>query len=374
MKIKIATITFNHAHNHGSMLQAYALQQFICKLGEDANIDVDYKIIDFNTDKQRELYAVFKKDFSLKSIVKNSIAFLHVFALKKRHCKFEQFLKEYCNLTCRYSNQEDLEKNVPEADIYISGSDQLWNVRALDFSKVYYLPFVKRGKKISYAASFGPLKIDWRKYGETTYASMLSEYSAISTRETGSADNVEKLLGKRPEVHVDPTFLLTKEEWRNIQSDVNHKNGKYILLYCLEPSYEQMRMANLISKKLNLPILVLRYNNKNDWFNIFDHKYDAGPKDFLSYIDNAAMILSSSFHGTAFSLIYHKPFFVFNGMSDNRISSILTRTGLTDRSINSVSDVDNVKIRPLDDELVEKFISEERERSAQFLNKVIGFK
>lgn len=125
---------------------------------------------------------------------------------------------------------------------------------------------------------------------------------------------------------------------------------------------------------LNLPILVLRYNNKNDWFNIFDHKYDAGPKDFLSYIDNAAMILSSSFHGTAFSLIYHKPFFVFNGMSDNRISSILTRTGLTDRSINSVSDVDNVKIRPLDDELVEKFISEERERSAQFLNKVIGFK
>lgn len=218
------------------------------------------------------------------------------------------------------------------------------------------------------------MKIDWRKYGETTYASMLSEYSAISTRETGSADNVERLLGKRPEVHVDPTFLLTKEEWRNIQNDVNHKNGKYILLYCLEPSYEQVRMANLISKKLNLPILVLRYNNKNDWFNIFDHKYDAGPKDFLSYIDNAAMILSSSFHGTAFSLIYHKPFFVFNGMSDNRISSILTRTGLTDRSINSVSDVDNVKIRPLDDELVEKFISEERERSAQFLNKVIGFK
>lgn len=373
MKLKIATITFNHAHNHGSMLQTYALQQFVCTLGKNAGVDIDYKVIDYDTDKQRELYAVYKKGFSPTSIVKNCIAFLHIADIRKRHLKFEQFLKDYCNLTHRYRNPEELEADVPEADVYISGSDQLWNVRASDFSTVYYLPFVKNGKRISYAASFGPLEIDWSKYGTTNYSLLLNKYASISTREAGSADNVEKLLGKRPEVHVDPTFLLTADEWRTVQSNVNYKDGKYILLYCLEPSREQLKMAETISNKIGLPIVVLRYNNKNDWFNSFVHKYDAGPRDFLSYIDNATMVLSSSFHGTAFSLIYHKPFYVFNGLTDNRISSVIARTGLVDRSIDSVKDIEKVKIKPLDDALVEKFIAEERQRSIDYLNKAIGF-
>lgn len=373
MKLKIATITFNHAHNHGSMLQTYALQQFVCKLGANAGVDIDYKVIDYDTDKQRELYAVFKKSFSSKSIVKNCITFLHITDIMKRHLKFEQFLRNYCSLTRRYRNPEELEADAPDADVYISGSDQLWNVRASDFSTVYYLPFVKTGKCISYAASFGPLKIDWSKYGITTYSLLLSKYASISTREQGSADNVEKLLGKRPAVHVDPTFLLTVDEWRTIQSNVNYKNGKYILMYCLEPSREQLRMTKAISNKIGLPIVVLRYNNKNDWFNPFVHKYDAGPRDFLSYIDNAAMVLSSSFHGTAFSLIYRKPFYVFNGLTDNRIASILARTGLEDRSIDSIKDIERVEVKSLDNKLVETFITEERQHSVNYLNRAIGF-
>lgn len=373
MKLKIATITFNHAHNHGSMLQTYALQRFVCNLGVKSGVDVDYKIIDYDTDKQRELYAVLKKGFSFKSIIKNCIAFLYITDLKRRHLKFEQFLKDYCCLTHRYRNPEELKADIPEADVYISGSDQLWNVRASDFSIVYYLSFVKSGKRISYAASFGPLKIDWAKYGIRTYSLLLRKYMSISTRETGSADNVEQLLGKRPEVHVDPTFLLTVDEWRTVQSNANYKDGKYILLYCLEPSQRQLKMAKVISNKLGFPIVVLRYNNRNDWFNSFVHKYDAGPRDFLSYIDHAAMVLSSSFHGTAFSLIYHKPFYVFDGLKDNRISSVLARIGLEDRSIDSIKDIEKVEIRPLDDKLIEKFIIEERQRSVIYLNKAIGF-
>lgn len=372
MKINVATITFNHAHNHGSMLQTYALQEFIKKLGRKAGVSVDYSIIDYHTDFQQEFYATLKKGFSAKAVIKNCIALLHLSELRKRHRKFEQFLRDYCHLTRRYRTPEELKADFPEADVYISGSDQIWNVRALDFSDIYYLPFVKSGKRISYAASFGPLKIDWEKYGKDNYSNLLGKYSTISTRETGSADNVEVLTGKRPQVHIDPTFLLTKEEWRAVQSDANHKNGKYILLYCLEPNREQLKMADAISKKLGLPILVLRYNNKNDWFNSFDQKYDAGPRDFLSYIDHAAMVLSSSFHGTAFSLIYQKTFFVFNGMSDNRISSILTRANLTDRSIDSFSDLGKVEIKPLENHLVEKVIEAERMRSTEYLNKSLG--
>lgn len=370
--MKIATITFHHAHNHGSMLQTYALQQFICKLGKQAGASIDYTIIDYDTDVQRELYSIFKSHITIKTIIKNFIACLHYKKLKQRHIKFESFLHKYCQLSQRYTTSQELMTNTPIADVYISGSDQLWNVRSQDFSDVYYLSFVKEGKRISYAASFGPLKIQWGKYDAAKYTSLLSNYDAISVREEGSAVNIKYLTGHQPEIHLDPTFMLTATEWRKIQSNANYKNGKYILLYCLEPSKTQLKMAKAISKKLNLPIVVLRYNNTNDWFNSFVHKYDAGPTDFLSYIDHAALVLSSSFHGTAFSLIYHKPFYVFNGLTDNRINSILKKTELEERSIEKMEDVKKVTLDSLNTKHVEDFLNNERERSALYLKENIG--
>lgn len=370
--MKITTITFNHAHNHGSMLQTFALQQFVKKLGHTRNVDIDYIVIDYYTSFQQKLYDIFQKGISTKSIIKNCIAILHYAKLKTRHEKFDCFIQTHCQLTKRYCTLQEIANDIPVADVYISGSDQIWNVRSRDFSDAYYLPFVKLGKRISYAASFGPLKIDWDKYHAAKYTSLLSEYQAISVREEGSADNVEQLIGNRPKVHLDPTFMLTADEWRKIQSNANYKDGKYILLYCLEPSKSQIRMAKAISRKLNLPVVVLRYNNKNDWFNPFIHKYDAGPMDFLSYIDHAALVLSSSFHGTAFSLIYHKPFYVFNGLTDNRISSILNNVGLENRSIENIADIAKVSLEAIDAKRIEDFLNKERARSTQYLIDSIG--
>lgn len=372
--MKIATITFNHAHNHGSMLQTYALQQFVCELCRQAGVTAEYTVIDYNTELQRELYNIFKSGFNTKSIIKNFIAGLHYKALKTRHVKFESFLFDKCHLSKRYVTPQQLTDDPPIADIYISGSDQLWNVRSQDFSDVYYLPFVTIGKCISYAASFGPLKIDWSKYDAPKYSKLLSNYQTISVREEGSADNVEYLIGIRPQVHLDPTFMLTAEEWRKIQSDANYRDGKYIFLYCLEPSKKQLCIAQAISKKLGLPIVVLRYNNTNDWFNHFVHKYDAGPTDFLAYIDHAALVLSSSFHGTAFSLIYHKPFYVFNGLTDNRISFILHSIGLEERSIETIVDIEKVRLDAVDTDRIDAFLNNERARSVAYLTESIGLK
>lgn len=370
--MKISTITFNHAHNHGSMLQTYALQQFVCQICKNLNIPVEYIVIDYDTDLQRELYNVFKSGYGIKSIVKNIIAFLHYRSLKSRHEKFERFIRGNCNLSRRYSSEQQLIEDIPLSDVYISGSDQIWNVRSQDFSDVYYLPFIKDKRKISYAASFGPLKIDWSKYNASLYSQYLSDYSAISVREEGSANNVEILTGKRPQIHLDPTFMLTADEWRKVQSNATYNSGQYILLYCLEPTKDQIQMAQAISKKIKLPVVVLRYNNTNDWFNSFVHRYDAGPADFLSYIDNAALVLSSSFHGTAFSLIYHKPFYVFHGLKDNRISSILKRVGLEERSIDSLQDIQKVSLDSIDGNLIEEFLNNERARSMNYLISAIG--
>lgn len=364
---RICTITFNHAHNFGSAFQTYALQQFVRRLDDD----IDYRVIDFYTHNQEELYSVFKKKLSFKNLVKNSIALLHFSKLKIKHQKFEDFLRDYISLSPRYYTEYELISNPPIADYYISGSDQIWNVRASDFSDVYYLDFVMEGKKISYAASFGPKTIDWAKYDATHYSELLNKYEHISTREVGSAENVKILTGAQPEIHLDPTFLLADEEWRCIQSDANYNNGKYILLYCLEPSREQLQLAQAIGVKLGLPIVVLRYNNKNDWFNPFVKMYDSGPRDFLSYIDHATLVLSSSFHGTAFSIIYKKPFYVFDGMNDNRISNILTETKLTERSISELSDIQKVGLTPPDKDAIEHFLQKERMRSKEYLSKAL---
>lgn len=363
----IATITFHHAHNFGSMLQTYALQEFILHIGRECNEEIKYKIIDFHTPNQKELYAVFKRGWNVKSLVKNLIALRHARQLYIKHQQFEDFLQKYCTLSRHYSSEKELLHTPPAADYYISGSDQLWNVRATDFSDVYYLNFISSGKRISYAASFGPLEINWAQYDKRKYANYLNQYDSISVRESGSAKNVQTLIGKKPTVHLDPTFLLSAEEWRKIQSDANYRNGQYILLYCLEPTKAQIKLTKLISRKLRLPVVVLRYNNKNDWFNPFVKRYDSGPRDFLAYIDHAALVLSSSFHGTAFSIIYHKPFYVFNGMSDCRISSILNRAGLNERSIESYNDLDRIELTAPDSMAIERFLSENRHQARQYL-------
>ena len=363
----IKVLTFHRAHNHGSVLQAYALQSFVRNLVCRYNYGIDYQLIDLHSQFQENFYSVIKSWSNPRNIAKNIIAFLHYTALKKRYQAFEEFIKDEFSVTPRYYNEEDLKHNPLEADYFISGSDQIWNVRAQDFSEAYYLPFVTSGKRLSYAASFGPLKIDWDKYNKYETSNLLSQYDAISVRETGSADNVETLIGSRPEVHVDPTFLLTADEWRKVQSSSNYKEGKYILLYCLEPSRQQLIWAKKIGRNLGLPIVVTRYNNKHDWFNSFVHKYESGPRDFLALIDHAALVLSSSFHGTAFSIIYHKPFYVFNGLADNRISSILTRIDMKDRSIETEADIDNVSLKPVDAIKIDKYLQTERKRSADFL-------
>lgn len=368
---KIATITFHRAHNFGSVLQTYALQEFIKLLSDDYGEKIEYQLIDLYSEKQEELYAVLKKNNSIKNLIKNIIVLPYLKELKIKHNKFISFIEKNFCLTKRYRNQKEIFIDPPKADYYISGSDQIWNVRAMDFLPSYYLNFVKSGKKISYAASFGPLKIDWNRYPMEEIAEYLKEYDYISVRENGSAENVQRLINKKCEINVDPTLLLKKEQWQVLQSDANYNNGKYILLYCLEPSKEQLEMANNISEKLNLPILILRYNNKNDMFNNYIKKYDSGPEDFLAYLDNAALVLSSSFHGTVFSIIYHKPFYVFGGMKDNRISTLLTKMEMVERSLDKLEEIERVNLLAPNHEKIEKVLNYEREKSKIYLREAL---
>ena len=130
-------------------------------------------------------------------------------------------------------------------------------------------------------------------------------------------------------------------------------------------------MAKAISKKLNLPVLVTRYNSKVDIVNPFVKKYDSGPCDFLSYINNAKLVLTSSFHGTAFSLIYNKNFYVLSGQGDNRISSLIEGTDLTHRVLNCIEDVEKVNLEDVDFSKTNEFLKNEKEKSAAYLKQAL---
>ena len=321
--------------------------------------------------RQTTLYSIYKKGFGVTNCIKNIVAFFHYKELLTRQEKFKDFLDTKINMTEFCADKQSLIETGNLMDYCISGSDQIWNVRSQDFESYYYLDFAKSAKKISYAASFGPLKINWEQYDKEKYAELLRDYSAISVREMGSAENVQILIEKEPEIHVDPTLLLEKEEWRKIQSDANYRDGKYIFMYCLEPSKAQLKLIKAISKKLHLPVVITRYNNKNDILNGFVKKYGTGPCDFLALIDNAALVLTSSFHGTAFSLIYRKKFYVLNGKTDNRISDILSKTGLLDRSIESAAELSKVNLAEVDFAKTNEFLSEQKEKSASYLKSAL---
>lgn len=372
--MKIGTITFHGAYNYGSVLQAYALQEFIVKLGRETETPIDYKIINYRPQCQKELYWQAEPPFSVKTAVKRLMRMPYKNQLAKQAEAYEGFLADRLNLTEELSERE-INRYADEFDFYISGSDQVFNVRSLDFTYHNLLDFTESPNKLSYAASFGPLMINWDEYDKEKYIGYLRKFRTLSMREERSKKIADELLGNgESEVHIDPTLLLDAEDWRKIESGRNYNKGKYIFIYCLEPTKKHMRIAKMLSKALDLPIVCTGYRCKHDYFNSFVKLYDSGPADFLSLIDNAELVLTSSFHGTAFSVIFGKPFWVIDGMADNRICNLLKLTGLEGNSIEIDNLPDFQKSRPHTSGEVDarKVLKQEQEKSREYLKKALG--
>lgn len=333
-----ATITFHASHNYGSVLQAYALQKKIKALG------YENEIINFRTERQKDLYSVFTKRKGFRYLLKNLSHAMFYKQLKCKYDRFEDFILNELNTTkTEYATIEEIERAQLKYDYYISGSDQIWNPIPADFDWAYYLPFVKGGKKVSYAASFGQLSTVGNVDIQSKIKKYLELYDWISVREKGSADNVKVIAGKDAETVLDPTLLLSAEEWDKVASQEEQIQGKYIFLYTLFATKEIIDIAKYFSKILGLKVVVSNFSNNIDVFNSFVKKYDCGPREFLWYIKNASLILTSSFHGTAFALIYQKPFFSIGGKDDARINTLLELRGLSDRYLTAENMTEKLK-------------------------------
>ena len=237
------------------------------------------------------------------------------------------------------------------------------------FDWAYFLEFVNKGKKISYAASIGSQERETTPEIEEKIKKLINSYEKISVREKASLEKAQKYTNKPMEINIDPTMLLEKKQWEElIEKEPVYKNNEYLLFYTLKINNERVKFIKEIAKKLNLKVIVMKPYLTYDIKGGFVRKYDTGPKEFLNLIKNAKLIISSSFHGTVFSIIMNKPFYSLDGLKDDRIKTFLKDIHLENREITIDKNIEELKdIYNVDFSDANKFIAEEREKSKKFL-------
>lgn len=344
--MKTGILTFHNADNYGSVLQAYALKSFV----EGLEGVTECSIVNFMPPNQEKLYAVYLKNNSFRNVIKNLRAFCFRKLLKDRKKTFKEFRQRrlYINQEAsEFTSVED--RRLSDFDAMIVGSDQIWNPRSSDFSLFYFVPEFK-GKKIAYAPSFGNGTInDFEKNNlREAVGNALKAFDSVSTRESSGISIIEQLSGKKAITVMDPTLLIG-DKWNEVASDYG-KNEKYIFFYAIDYNPEAIEMVKRISKITGLPVKVIFSSNRvyRTLGKGFDWVKATSPEDFLGLVKNAQLVLSSSFHGTAFSVIFRKRFYALeahrNGIEykDQRIHNLLSKINLEERII-TMNDVNNLK-------------------------------
>ena len=289
MKQPIGILTFHRASNYGAVLQSYALQEEIRLCGGEPLI-VNYLCPTVEADHRPR--GLFKHHDLLHALI-------HYPMKLKKDRLFNEFRKRRL-ITSREMSGSDLSLCKDEYSLFISGSDQVWNDRLSGLDQAYMMAFADEKQRYSYACSFG---FDSFPEGrEQTYQELLKGIQVVSVRESSAVSMLEKVCIKE-QVDVDPTLLLTREQWRNFCSEPQHK-GAYILVYTVSGDIELLNVARRLSEKTGIQILYLNNQIKSNR-DIARVKYST-PEEFVGWFANAEYVLTNSFHGTVFSIIFNK--------------------------------------------------------------------
>lgn len=289
-KSNIGIITYHNAINYGAILQTYALNKYINSLGREC------ETIDYTCEKINNSYKLINLK-SLKSFV-NSVLNLKNNIIRRK--KFGDFSKNNIKLSNKKYNRYNITEANGVYDKFITGSDQVWNLE-LNEDYNYYLEFVSdNNSKYSYAASFG--NIDVLRKNSLKVKNLLEKFNIITVREKTTINDIKKECNLNSEHVLDPTFLLSREEWEKVDNHKKYKE-KYILLYVLheESAYY---IAEKLSKLTGLKVYIITESRRQR----IKGKYirTSGPRDFISLIKNSEYVVTDSFHGTALSIILQK--------------------------------------------------------------------
>lgn len=343
--MRIGIITIHKLTNFGTALQAFALQKYLQKATRDRIEIIDYVFPN----------AFHKNKKTIIKIIRGWARLILDYLFEKKYrCnkKFKEFQNKYFDLSENtYPNVQSLNNNPPLYDIYITGSDQVWNTRTVKNDPSFYLCFAPKNKpKIAFSACFANDSLD-DKYKDSI-RERLSNYKYIGVREKSAVDIINDLhISKEILIRntCDPTLLLSKEDYKEISSESKiNVEGNYILVYMLMYAFNPYPALENILKKIEdqtgLPIIVIgdrrfRYKGKYKFIK------GIGPSDFLWLFEHASYVVTSSFHGTMFSLIYRKPFVAISPCTgDSRIKDILEEIGLTQNLVFNNNEKTNITI------------------------------
>ena len=357
-------ITLHWAHHYGAQLQALATMRAVEKLGHSC------EIVNYRPPYSYEGRKLYTKWTSLWGTARNVSTTMHLASFRRRAARFEAFIRDQMRLSPkRYPSFEALAADPPAYDVYIAGSDQIWNPKLFAdkrFEPAYLQTFVKEGRRISYAPSLGEAPFSPEEEGELRRA--VEPYSALSVREESGRDKLEKATGRRATVVLDPTLLLGREEWGALAADPGY-DRPYILCYFISDHSALDPYALELSRKTGWPIVQLgqRRRMKGAWKLVLD----AGPAEFLGLFRHAAFVCTNSFHGTVFSLQFQKDFFTSvspkerDTPQNSRVYSLLTRLGCTQRVV-GMENTDGLDT-PVDYSQVDRRLEAAREQSLDYL-------
>lgn len=369
--LRVAIITINDNNNYGNRLQNYALQQYLFNKIKIEKVDTIWYDPQYRYMSQTN---IFSWETWIKYIInwKNQRVYL-----KEEYLKNNIRMYNISKFTEKINTRFDFKiKNNLEAkyDYFIVGSDQVWNLnfwsKKCDHANIRFLKFAPKEKRVAYAASIAIPSIPKDK--EQFFRDSLNEMKAISMREKSGAELVKNLTGKDVPVVVDPTILLSKEEWQKIELVPEWYNGeKYILTYFLG----------------NPSPIIENLAKKNNWkiYNLMDKSnldlYASRVEEFVYLIEHAELVATDSFHACVFSILMNTPFLVVNrkekGMADmtSRIDTLMELFGYQDRYIvNGKCELSDKEILNMDFSRVKAIQERERKRSKDFLEKALNLK
>lgn len=331
---KIATLTFHHTTNYGAVLQTFALQNAVQSLGYDCEV-IDYRC------------KLVEENFKIIPFYKfrNPLNYIkYIMKIKSEISKFktfDDFIARNIKLTkSTYYDKKNLVDLNGQYDKFICGSDQIWNYKITNHDTTFFLDFVSdRKKKIAYAASFGLSEIE--SLYQERYKNLLNDIGYLSVRENTAAKIIQDLINKNVNVVLDPTLLLTQDNWAELSNKINHSFEPYLLVYELQRSTEMIDYSKKIAKERNLKVIVISANTRNKKKDrAIRYLNNASPQEFIYYMLNCSYVVTNSFHGTAFAINFNKNFttFLLANFSkvNSRLINILELLDLNNRLFNKV--------------------------------------
>lgn len=316
-------ITFHTPINYGAILQATALYKCLTN-----SFNLNTKIINFKTKKLKSAYPIIHFPKSIQGLKRFMLDILNIGNEIKKRKKFKKFVSQNLSLTKLFSCANSLSAENLESDFLVTGSDQVFRPsRSIEERSVFYLSFNNRSKyKFSYAGSFGGVQIE--PCDVNLLKGYLSSFNRISVREKSGLETIQNI-GLSASLVLDPVFLLSKDEWSCLAEKRLKIKKRFILYYALIDNSVYHHYVNCISKVLKLPVIVVG-PIKNMPFKVYKNLKSCGPSEFISLVEQSSYVITSSFHGIAFSLIFKKHFFSLeeDPVLKDRAEDLLKKIGI----------------------------------------------